>query len=255
MSKRIHHHLDPEIAEKVGVNAALLYGFIRYHCAAKEAEGEERAFHDGRYWIFNSISSFAKLFPYLSEKQIRVALQQLEDASFIRSGVFNNQARDRTKWYTDLLAPICPTGQMDLPHRADVICPTGQTITIDTHRHNKNTVSDKPDTAFEDMWKAFPKSGFPSKQNALKAYSKLSQEDRLSCCAGARSYANWHEAEKRRRPDTPAVHLATFINQRRWEATELKQKADTEAQAIDRMAYLKRGVWLPDWGPKPELAE
>jgi len=131
-AKRITHTVDPDVAKDLGVNAGIVYAFIRYFCASKEAEQSERSYHDGRYWIFNSIASFQRLFPYLSEKQIRSALRELENAKYIKSGVFNKHARDRTKWYTDLRVSICPQRQVHLPSGADVICPQGQTITQDT---------------------------------------------------------------------------------------------------------------------------
>lgn len=138
-AKRIIHTVDADVAKKFGVNAGIIYAFIRYFCASKEAEQSERSFHDGRYWIFNSVAGFQRLFPYLSEKQIRNALRALEDAEYIKSGVFNKHARDRTKWYTDLRVSICPQGQTHLPSGADVICPQGQTITQDT----QNTTNKK----------------------------------------------------------------------------------------------------------------
>ena len=41
-------------------------------------------------------------------------------------------------------------------------------------------------------------------------------------------------------------------------AQSIHGKFAAEPKPVDsetRMAYLKRGVWLPEWGPKPELAE
>lgn len=70
---------------------------------------------------------------------------------------------------------------------------------------------------FEMAWHDFPKSPNASKQEAFKAWCKLTTEQQGQCISGVYRYAEWLEAERRRRPDMPACHLVTFINQRRFE--------------------------------------
>ena len=150
MSK-IMHHFDPEIAVSVGINAAIIYQNIVWWCATNEAN--EKNYHDGRYWTYNSIKAFEKLFPYLTRKQIRTALATLENVGLILAGTYNSAGYDRTKWY-------CPVGQTDLPLRANGIAPEGQPIPV-------NKPVNKPDILrefdFEDFVErfldAFPKQG------------------------------------------------------------------------------------------------
>ena len=115
------HSFDPEIAKKVGVNAAVIYQNIVWWTQKNIANNKH--YHDGRHWTYNSIKAFDALFPYLSSKQIRTALDKLEDAELILSGVFNRAGYDRTKWY-------CPNCQIDLPKKANGIAQEGEPIPV-----------------------------------------------------------------------------------------------------------------------------
>jgi hypothetical protein len=107
------HSFDPEVAAKVGLNAAVIFQNIVWW--AEKNAANNKHFHDGLWWTYNSVSAFADLFPYLTGKQIRTALTKLEDDGFLVSGSFNKSAYDRTKWY----APTCPIGKSDLPKRSN----------------------------------------------------------------------------------------------------------------------------------------
>jgi hypothetical protein len=107
------HSFDPEIAAKVGLNAAVIFQNILWW--AEKNAANNKHFHDGLWWTYNSVSAFADLFPYLTGKQIRTALTKLEDDGLLVSGSFNKSAYDRTKWY----APTCPIGKSDLPKRSN----------------------------------------------------------------------------------------------------------------------------------------
>jgi hypothetical protein len=107
------HSFDPEVAAKVGLNAAVIFQNIVWW--AEKNAANNKHFHDGLWWTYNSVSAFADLFPYLTGKQIRTALTKLEDDGLLVSGSFNKSAYDRTKWY----APTCPIGKSDLPKRSN----------------------------------------------------------------------------------------------------------------------------------------
>lgn len=91
------HAFSPEIAEQVGVNAAVIYQNIIFWCERNAIKG--RNINDGNAWTYNSMKSFSLLFPYLSERQIRTALEKLEQTGLLIAGCFNKDPRDRTKWY------------------------------------------------------------------------------------------------------------------------------------------------------------
>jgi len=109
------HQFDPDIAAQVGCNAAVIYHNL-LHWAQKNA-ANNRHFYDGRWWTYNSVSAFAELFPYLTGKQIRTALDKLEASGLIISGHFNKASYDRTKWYS----PTCLNEQIHLPKKANQI--------------------------------------------------------------------------------------------------------------------------------------
>ena len=124
------HSFDPDIAARVGCNAAVIYQNLFYW--AEKNAANDKHFYDGRWWTYNSISAFADLFPYLTGKQIRTALDKLEIDGLIVSGCYNKSAYDRTKWYS----PTCLQEQSDLPKRSNEIVQKGKPIP-DINTNNK----------------------------------------------------------------------------------------------------------------------
>ena len=118
------HSFDPEIAKQVGINAAVIYQNILWWAERNAANNKHN--YEGLWWTYNSIAAFGELFPYLTSKQIRTALDRLEEQKLIVSGSFNKSAYDRTKWY----APTCPVGKFDLPSGANEIAPQGEPIPV-----------------------------------------------------------------------------------------------------------------------------
>jgi hypothetical protein len=116
------HSFEPDIAAQVGLNAAVIYQNILWW--AEKNAANDRHFHDGLWWTYNSIAAFAELFPYLTGKQIRTALDKLEQEGLLVSGSFNKSAYDRTKWY----APTCLGGHVHLPKKANEAASEGKPI-------------------------------------------------------------------------------------------------------------------------------
>jgi hypothetical protein len=73
--------------------------------------------------------------------------------------------------------------------------------------------------AFEMLWSEYRpiKAMNCSKFAAFKAYDRLSKEEQSLCLRGVMEYVDWLIEERRKKPDYPACHLSTYINQRRWE--------------------------------------
>lgn len=108
------HSFDPDIAALVGLNAAVIFQNITFWIEKNEAN--RRNLRDGRYWTYNSISAFAELFPYLTEKQIRTALDKLIKSELVLKGNFSDDRYDRTCWYA-LGDSMCPNGQIERTKR------------------------------------------------------------------------------------------------------------------------------------------
>jgi hypothetical protein len=114
-----HHGFDPKVAQDVGCNAAVIYQNIKYWCAKNAANDKNE--YEGRHYTYNSVNAFCELFPYLSAKQIRTALDKLEERGYIGLACLNKSAYDRTKWYCDLR-------NVDLPLAANGLAPEGEPI-------------------------------------------------------------------------------------------------------------------------------
>lgn len=94
------HYFDTELAQIVGINAAVLYQHFCYWCKQNESAGTNEK--DGLFWTFHSVSDLSKFFPYFSERQVNYAIKKLEDKGLIRIGCYNKLGMDRTCWYTVL---------------------------------------------------------------------------------------------------------------------------------------------------------
>lgn len=107
------HFFDTEVAAKYGINAAVIFQNLVFWCQHSEANGTN--FYDGHYWTYNSTKAFAEVFPYLTEKQIRLALSKLLEDGIIIKGNYNDNTYDRTTWYaiTQKGKSICPTGRIN----------------------------------------------------------------------------------------------------------------------------------------------
>ncbi|MDY4799085.1 MAG: hypothetical protein SO157_07065, partial [Bullifex sp.] len=140
----IKHLFDIDVAVKYGVNCAILLENIRYWVDKNKAN--EQNLHDGKYWTYNSKSAFSILFPYMSYKQIRTALDTLRDEGLVETGTFSDNPYDRTLWYTvtekglAILSgcndTISPTGPIRQPYSADTMALQGQCYT-DSKPNNK----------------------------------------------------------------------------------------------------------------------
>lgn len=169
-----HHGFDPEIAARVGCNAAVIYQNIKFWCAKNAANGRNE--YEGKHYTYNSIKAFGELFPYLTEKQIRSALDRLESEGLIGVACLNKSNMDRTKWY-------CLEGQLELPQRANGIAPEGKAIPDSKPDINLDTnvsMSISPNEAVE-IWNeicvpagmAKPRANMPARRiAALKARLK-----------------------------------------------------------------------------------
>lgn len=93
----MEHHFNIEIATRYGILEAVILN--NFYFWIKKNEANDKNFHDGYYWTYNSAKALHKLFPYASERKIRNAIKMLEDEGLIITGNYNQSAYDRTMWY------------------------------------------------------------------------------------------------------------------------------------------------------------
>jgi hypothetical protein len=107
----------PRLAQMIGLNEAIALQQIHYWLAPYEDRGDLRHYHDGRYWIYNSLPEWRKQFPFWSERTIQRILRDLETpftprgcdlrisrGPLLLSACLGKDLKkdpwDRTKWYT-----------------------------------------------------------------------------------------------------------------------------------------------------------
>ena len=108
------HWFDVDIAKQLGINSAILLENIYFWI--KKNEANKKHYHDGKYWTYNSVEAFTKLFPYFTYDSIRYSLEKLEKAGFIITGNYNQMPMDKTKWYalTEKAYSLLENSHMDL---------------------------------------------------------------------------------------------------------------------------------------------
>ncbi len=113
------HHFEISVAKEAGIPAAVIFENVVFWICHNERTG--RNFHDGKVWTFSSVKAYADVFPYLSEKQIRGALEKLIEKGFIEVGNFNRTRYDRTRWFalTEKGKAFARTQENDLPVKAN----------------------------------------------------------------------------------------------------------------------------------------
>jgi hypothetical protein len=90
-------HFEDSHAVAYGITEAILINKFQFWIRSNKANNLN--FYDGRTWSYNSVSAFKKLLPFLSDRQIRLALERLIDKNVLVSGNYNKLSYDRTLWY------------------------------------------------------------------------------------------------------------------------------------------------------------
>jgi len=93
----ITHSFGTKDACEYNVNCAVMISNLRWWILKNRAN--EKHYYEGRWWTYNSLSAFCKLFPYWSIDQIRTVLEKLIEGGAIVSGNFNKTKMDQTRWY------------------------------------------------------------------------------------------------------------------------------------------------------------
>ena len=86
----------PRLAEALGsVDKAIILQQLNYWVK------KSKNYHDGRPWVYNSMDSWAKQFPWIKSKTtIKKHFKDLKKLGLVLTGNFNQYSFDRTTWYT-----------------------------------------------------------------------------------------------------------------------------------------------------------
>jgi hypothetical protein len=217
------HGFDSDVAEEHGVAAALLIHHFQFWIRGNLAH--DRNMKEGRTWSFGTVDGLAKIYPYLTRKQVRVALEHLLEVGILMKGNFNPKAYDRTCWYAfvdqdmwvnPLKSNICPPGPMDLPSGANGFALQGQPIPDtktdtkkDTPLPPKGVLTRELNQEFEAWWKIYPEK--TGKKYAAKCFKTARKEASIEqLLAGLQTYISTKP------PERAWCHPSTWLNQGRW---------------------------------------
>jgi predicted transcriptional regulator len=109
------HIIHSQIAEVYGIEESIILQNIFYWVSKNKAN--QKNFHDGHYWTYNSSQGLTELFPFMApypkgedglpdtskprtNQRIKRVIKNLIEAGLIKSGNYNKTGYDRTAWYT-----------------------------------------------------------------------------------------------------------------------------------------------------------
>lgn len=124
------HCFNPAIAAKYGVNEAIIIQSFQFWINNNKRNGRNE--QEGRTWTFNSTKALQESFPYMTEKQIWLAIDRLVKAGVLMKGNFNTHKYDRTSWYAFTLESfwICPEGKFHFPWEENAVPPNSEPIPV-----------------------------------------------------------------------------------------------------------------------------
>lgn len=227
------------VALRYGMEEAIFLDSIVFWY--KENKANDRNFQDGRWWTFNTVSAFEKLFPWWSAKQIRRIITSCREQGALLSGCYNEDRRDRTLWYSpsDALLALYGMAEEAEPdgETGNCICPDGQTSADQTGKCNKEHVithvfppispqgeeqpeeteepEENPPDLFDAFWSAYPRKR--GKEKARRAWKKLKPD--IALCRTMSAALERDKASRDWQKDAGAYipYPATWLNGRRWE--------------------------------------
>ena len=164
----MEHHFNTEIAKDCGIEEAIL--LHNFHFWLSKNAANEKHFHDGLYWFYNSKKAFVDLFPYMNETKIFRSIKNLEERGFVVKGNYNTDKWDRTNWYAMTKFgltymktkgyPISGFGALfqndtiDSGKMNDGALQSEQSILINNTDTNTNNIQEKEDTIISSKKKA-----------------------------------------------------------------------------------------------------
>ena len=93
----MEHRFQVELAMEYGIEEAILIeNFVHW---IQKNKANNKHYHNGRYWTYNSAKAFAEQFPYMNESKIKRIVSRLVETGVLMKGNYNENQYDRTCWY------------------------------------------------------------------------------------------------------------------------------------------------------------
>ena len=140
----MNFHFDGAVAEMYGVDGAVFISRLQFWIEKNAAN--DRHYHEGRYWTYNSLRAMEKLFPFWSRRQIERIVKNLKDKGVLLTANYARDSHDRTLFYAldESKLPISPFGG-DLSPNGEMINEQLKThIREEEDKANKTEISNKP---------------------------------------------------------------------------------------------------------------
>lgn len=232
------------VAERYGFEEAVFLDAIMFWYRTNRCD--DRNFHDGRWWTYNSVKAYEEIFPWWNAGQIRRIIGRCREKGALLAGDYNQDRRDRTAWYSpsdELLglygeSENCihqkqqmqvsePLSSVDENSKCNIRKPCRNHVetNMDTpysppegdvpsgeKKSGKSEPKYKPPT-FDYFWQLYPKKN--SRQAAVRAWDKLKPDLELCRIMNAAlkrdiSSPEWAEQDGKFVP-----HFSTWLNQQR----------------------------------------
>ena len=170
----MEHHFNTDVAKDCGIEEAIL--LHNFHFWLSKNAANEKHFHDGLYWFYNSKKAFVDLFPYMNETKIFRSIKNLEERGFVVNGNYNTDKWDRTNWYAitkfgltylqtkgysiSVFGALFQSDTLDSGKMNDGALQSEQSTLINNTYTNTDSKQEKEDTIISSKKKA-PKSDEP----------------------------------------------------------------------------------------------
>ena len=205
------HWMDVEVAQKLGVNAAIIVANLTYLQANREAQGGDKYHIDGRWWVHHTYESLAKHHPYFSVPQIKRIMKGLMEQGAVFHCTPDRWKRD--SYWSVALEFTHSTKSYDAEYE---IVPSQSTKSYSVLHDNKHiTTKDSCASLFATFWEFYPrKTNKKLAQSAFK--SAVKNEDTLNAIiTNIQERIEGGDWELNNKGFIP--HPSTYLNGRRWE--------------------------------------
>lgn len=113
--------------QKIGGDREAIFLYKLWEWCEKN-EANDKNFHEGRYWTYNSMRGFTRIFPW-SKREIEGTVNKLRDAGLILTAKLSKDPKDTTLSYTVV------TEKIGVSPFGDPLSPNGETVSPDGDNH------------------------------------------------------------------------------------------------------------------------
>jgi hypothetical protein len=220
------HIFNVEVAMQYGLSEAVIINNFQFWLNKNNSDGTH--FYDGHTWTYNTTASLAKLFPYMTQRAVRYAIDNLVKNGVLIKGNYNKSAYDRTNWYAfnnerewlyvakhEVTKTANGSDEIVSSHLTKTANGSDEIVQPipDSKQQivNRMVNKDMSKSAFDEFYAAYPRK--ENRANALRSWLKISPSKHTMIIADVINRAEYHDSwsEKKFIP-LPA----SYLNQERW---------------------------------------